>query len=129
MSYTLQPSARPVKGLACLGTTSRPPRAVSAGISLTESGQYELVPDDLRTESPKAGLKVLAHARMMHYEPTTPLITACRRTERPAKRSAKGEQAVLINSEQPGELPGNVPEPISERATRRLERELRHARN
>src|SRR5713101_520031 len=36
---------------------------------------YELVLSDLVMESPEAGLKVLAHARMMDYKPATALVT------------------------------------------------------
>src|SRR5215471_20268400 len=37
--------------------------------------EYELVLSDLRMESPEAGLKVLAHARMMDYKPATAIVT------------------------------------------------------
>src|SRR5580704_13285738 len=40
-----------------------------------DEGEYELVLSDLAMESPEAGLKVLAHARMMEYKPATALIT------------------------------------------------------
>ncbi len=103
--------------------------SAAEAISLMEAGEYELVLTDLRMESPKAGLKVLAHARMMDYKPATALITTYRRTPRAGKRNAKGNQAVLIKSEDLPELLSKVAELISERATRRVERELRHARN
>ncbi|MCS6951252.1 MAG: response regulator [Bryobacterales bacterium] len=103
--------------------------SAAEAIRLMESGEYELVLTDLRMESPKAGLKVLAHARMMDYKPATALITTYRRTRTPAKRRAKANQAVLIQSEDLPELLGKVAELISERATRRVERELRHTRN
>src|SRR5712671_1470537 len=38
--------------------------------------QYELVLSDLQMESPEAGLKVLAHAKLMAYQPATALITS-----------------------------------------------------
>src|SRR5208282_6548262 len=37
--------------------------------------EYELVLSDLQMESPEAGLKVLAHARMMDYKPATAIVT------------------------------------------------------
>src|SRR5690242_7260258 len=37
--------------------------------------QYELVLSDLQMESAQAGLKVLAHARLMDYKPATALLT------------------------------------------------------
>src|SRR6478752_1596740 len=40
--------------------------------------QYELVLSDLQMESPEAGLKVLAHARLMDYKPATALLTTYR---------------------------------------------------
>src|SRR6187200_2924081 len=40
-----------------------------------EDQEYELVLSDLQMESPEAGLKVLAHAQMMNYEPATALVT------------------------------------------------------
>lgn len=92
------------------------------------SGEYELVLSDLQMESPRAGLKVLAQARMMDYKPATALITTYRdsRSRVGLKSSA---EAVLIQSEDLPELLSKVAELISERATRRVERELRFARN
>jgi CheY-like chemotaxis protein len=86
--------------------------------------EYELVLSDLRMESPEAGLKVLAHARMMDYKPATAIITTYRNSKRGSKTAAG---TVLI---EPEDLPGllsRVADLISERATRRVERELRHA--
>ena len=52
--------------------------------------EYELVLSDLQMESPEAGLRVLAHARMMEYQPATAIITsyhnAVKRAESPMKR-------------------------------------------
>jgi two-component system, NtrC family, response regulator HydG len=91
-----------------------------------EGAEYELVLSDLHMESPEAGLKVLAHARMMDYKPATALITTYQ-DSRGRTNSRKGNQAVLIESEDLPELMGRVAQLISERATRRVERELRHA--
>lgn len=87
-----------------------------------EEGEYELVLSDLAMESPKAGLKVLAHARMMEYKPATALLT-CYQNSRPGP--ARRSNSMLIK---PEDLPGllsKVADLISERATRRLERQLR----
>ena len=97
--------------------------SASEAVGKLDSGEYELVLSDLQMESPKAGLKVLAHARMMDYKPATALITTYRKA---APRVKKGNQAVLIKSEELPELLGKVANMISERATRRVERELRH---
>src|SRR5438128_9606828 len=37
--------------------------------------EYELVLSDLQMESPEAGLKVIAHAKMMDYKPATAIVT------------------------------------------------------
>jgi CheY-like chemotaxis protein len=88
--------------------------------------QYELVLSDLHMESPEAGLRVLAHARMMEYKPATALITSYRDGE--LRRSRAGSHSgILIEPENLPELLGRIAGLISDRATRRLERELRLA--
>lgn len=82
--------------------------------------KYELVLSDLQMESPEAGLKVLAHARMMDYQPATALITAYHNAVR-----NETDRTLLI---QPQDVPGiltKVANLISERAARRLERQMR----
>src|SRR6202790_3967964 len=49
--------------------------SAAEAVGKLEEGQYELVLSDLQMESPEAGLKVLAHARLMNYKPATALIT------------------------------------------------------
>ena len=84
---------------------------------------YELVLTDLRMESPEAGLKVLAHARMMDYKPATALVTSYQDSRtRPSAR--RGDGTFLIEPEDLPELLSRVADLISERATRRIEREL-----
>lgn len=100
--------------------------SAAEAVAKLDAGEYELVLTDLQMESPKAGLKVLAHARMMDYKPATALITTYRNS---GSRGKKSNQAVLIKSEDLPELLGKVADMISERATRRVERELRHVRN
>ena len=102
--------------------------SAAEAVHMLEDREYELVLSDLQMESPHAGLKVLAHARMMDYKPATAIITTYRNSRRrpPAR---KANQAVLIKSEELPELLGKVAELVSLRATRRVERELRHARN
>lgn len=100
--------------------------SAAEAVSLLDDQEYELVLSDLRMESPEAGLKVLAHARMMDYKPATALITTYHNSRsRSGSRSTAG--TVLI---EPEDLPGllsRVADLVSERATRRVERELRHA--
>lgn len=83
--------------------------------------QYELVLSDLQMESPQAGLKVLAHARLMDYEPATAILTTYQ-NERPDMR-----KQILIK---PEDLPGllsKVADLISQRAARMVHRQLRQA--
>jgi CheY-like chemotaxis protein len=86
-----------------------------------DRSQYELVLSDLRMESPEAGLKVLAHARMMEYQPATALITAYHH----AVRRAESLRSILIQPEDVPDLLTKVADLISGRAARRLERQMR----
>lgn len=81
--------------------------------------QYELVLSDLRMESPEAGLKVLAHARLMDYKPATAILTTYQ------NRHPDMRRPVFIR---PEDLPGlltKVADLISQRAARIVERQLR----
>jgi len=100
--------------------------SAAEAVGKLEKAEYELVLSDLQMESPEAGLKVLAHARMMEYKPATALITTYRDSKRRPTANKSG-QTVLIEPEDLPELLGKVAELISERATRKVERELRHA--
>ena len=98
--------------------------SAAEAVGKLDEGQYELVLSDLQMESPEAGLKVIAHARMMDYKPATALITTYQNAK-PAP--ARHQNSLLIKPEDIPELLGKVAGLISERATRRLERELRLA--
>src|ERR1041384_7128283 len=87
-------------------------------------GENEVVLSDLQMESPEAGLKVLAHARMMDYKPATALITAYQDSH---PDLARHQKSMLIKPEDVPGLLGKVADLIAERATRRLRRELRLA--
>jgi CheY-like chemotaxis protein len=95
--------------------------SAAEAIEKLEKHEYELVLTDLRMESPEAGLKVLAHARMMEYKPATALVTTYQDTRGRTKRA---DGTVLIKPEDLPELLSRVADLISERATRRVEREL-----
>src|SRR6185369_2632757 len=86
--------------------------------------EYELVLSDLQMESPEAGLKVIAHAKMMDYKPATALVTSSHDGRRDPDRHSR---SLLINPQDIPELLGKVADLISLRATRRLQRELRLA--
>jgi CheY-like chemotaxis protein len=99
--------------------------SAAEAVGKLDEREYELVLTDLHMESPEAGLKVLAHARMMDYKPATALVTTYQ--DRRSPRAARNSATVLI---EPEDLPGllsRVADLISERATRKVERELRHA--
>jgi DNA-binding NtrC family response regulator len=98
--------------------------SAAEAVGKLDEGTYELVLSDLAMESPEAGLKVLAHARMMDYKPATALIT----THQDGKVSAHQKRnSFLIRPEGVPVLLSKVADLISERATRRLERQLRLA--
>jgi len=83
--------------------------------------QYELVLSDLGMESQEAGLEVIAHARLMHYQPAVAVVTSYR------KASGDGHEPTLIEPEDLPGLLGRVADLISQRAARMVEGQLRHA--
>jgi len=78
-------------------------------------------------ESPRAGLQVLAHARMMDYKPATAIVTTYQNAKPQNAKPPKMQSRMLIKPEDVPGLLSKVANLISERAARRLERELRHA--
>ena len=95
--------------------------SAAEAVGKLDEQEYELVLSDLQMESPEAGLKVLAHARMMDYKPATAIVTTYQNVK-PPKQSH-----IFIRPEDVPGLLGKVANLISERAARRVERELRHA--
>src|ERR1700689_369069 len=49
--------------------------SAAEAVGKLDEQEYQLVLSDLQMESPEAGLKVLAHARMMDYKPATAIVT------------------------------------------------------
>ena len=98
--------------------------SAAEAVGKLDEGEYELVLSDLQMESPEAGLKVIAHARMMDYKPATALITTYQ-NEKPVP--TRKSNSLLIKPEDVPELLGKVAELIGERASRKVERELRMA--
>jgi len=98
--------------------------SAAEAVGKLDEGEYELVLSDLQMESPEAGLKVLAHARMMEYKPATRLITAYQDSH---PDLARHQRSLLIKPEDVPGLLGKIADLIAERATRRLRRELRLA--
>ena len=98
--------------------------AASAAEAVDKLGEreYELVLSDMQMESPQAGLKVLAHARIMDYKPAVALVTAQSNNE-----TAGNGNRVLIRPLDIPDLLGKVADLIGARATRRVHRELKLA--
>ena len=82
---------------------------------------YELVLSDLTMESPEAGYRVLAHARMMNYKPATALLQTTR-----SNATGGGEQMLIAPEDVPGLLT-KIANLISKRASRQVERQLRQS--
>jgi|SRR5579864_8936952 len=99
--------------------------SAAEAVGKLDEGEYDLVLSDLQMESPEAGLKVIAHARIKDYKPATALITTYQNA-RPAL-TARQQNSMLIKPEDVPGLLSKVADLISNRATRRLERELRLA--
>jgi len=95
--------------------------SAAEAVGKLDERQYELVLSDLQMESPEAGLKVIAHARLMAYKPATAILTTYR-TSRP-----DGPPPFLIESEDLPNLLGKVADLISQRAARIVERQLQQA--
>jgi len=98
--------------------------SAAEAVGKLDEGEYELVLSDMQLESPKAGLQVLAHARIMNYKPASALITTYQNHPRV---DAVNRNSMLIKPEDVPGLLSKVATLISERATRRMERELRLA--
>ena len=97
--------------------------SAAEAVGKMDEQEYQLVLSDLQMESPEAGLKVLAHARMKTYKPATAIVTTYR-----TRKLANSPDSVMIESEDVSELLGKVATLISDRAQRRLNRELRLTR-
>ena len=95
--------------------------SAAEAVEKLDGQEYELVLSDLQMESPEAGLKVLAHARMMDYKPATAIVTTYQ------NGGAKGGGSLLIEPQDVPGLLGKIAELIGGRATRQVNRELRLA--
>jgi CheY-like chemotaxis protein len=95
--------------------------SAAEAVGMLEESEYALVLSDLQLESPEAGLKVLAHARMMEYRPATALITAYHDVDRASEATCN---SLLVKPENIPGLLTKVATLISERATRRLRRQM-----
>src|SRR5271170_7177995 len=75
--------------------------SAAEAVGKLDDGTYELVLSDLAMESPEAGLKVLAHARMMDYKPATALITTYQNSK--PSLAQRSRHSMLIK---PEDIPG-----------------------
>ena len=91
-------------------------------VGLMDEKEYALVLTDLAMESPEAGLKVLAHARLKEYQPATALVTAWRNE---AETPGFPDAMMLVEPQGVPELLGDVATLISRRATRLVARRMR----
>jgi CheY-like chemotaxis protein len=96
--------------------------SAAEAVGKLDERQYELVLSDLRMESPQAGLKVIAHARLMEYKPATAILTTYSN-----QNSADHRQPVLIEPQDLPKLLSQVADLISQRAANIVHRQLRQA--
>ena len=99
--------------------------SAAEAVGKLDAQEYELVLSDLQMESPEAGLKVLAHARMMDYKPATAIVTTYQNAK--SENTPQRQARMLIKPEDVPGLLAKVANLISERAARRVQREMRHA--
>ena len=100
--------------------------SAAEAIPMLDAQEYELVLSDLQMESPEAGLKVLAHARIMDYKPATAIVTTYQNAKDQNARPPTQARMLITPEDIPGLL-GKVANLISQRAARRVQREMRHA--
>jgi CheY-like chemotaxis protein len=96
--------------------------SAAEAVGKLDEKEYELVLSDLQMESPEAGYKVIAHARLKDYKPATAIVTTYR-----SRATQSGGGSVLIESQDVEGLLGQVAGLISDRAQKRVNRELRLA--
>jgi CheY-like chemotaxis protein len=95
--------------------------SAAEAVGKLDESEYSLVLSDMEMESPLAGLKVLAHARMMQYQPATALVASCQ----DGTSGPEGRPDVLIEPHDVPDLLEDVASLIGARTARRLQRELR----
>ena len=100
--------------------------SAAEAVGKLDEQEYELVLSDLGMESPRAGLQVLAHARLKEYQPATALVTTEHDSDvTPGSRRA--ERPLFVETEGVPVLLGQVADLIAIRATKRLARTMRQA--
>src|ERR1035438_4868584 len=82
-------------------------------VGLMDEKEYALVLTDLAMESPEAGLRVLAHARIKDYQPATALVASC--GDEGESAQTQTETKMLVEPQGVPELLGDVATLISRR--------------
>jgi CheY-like chemotaxis protein len=100
--------------------------SAAEAVGKLDEQEYELVLSDLGMESPRAGLQVLAHARLKEYEPATALVTT-QHDSNVAPGSRRAGRPLFVETEGVPVLLGKVADLIGIRATKRLARAMRQA--
>src|SRR5271155_283273 len=77
--------------------------SAAEAVGKLDEGQYELVLSDLQ-ESPEAGLRILAYAKMMDYKPATAILT----TYQSVSPTRPNQDSMLIRPEDVPGLLGKV---------------------
>ncbi len=88
-----------------------------------DRSQYALVMTDLRHETPEASLEVVAHARLMEYQPAVALLTT-HATKLPDTADGRAQRPTLVKPEDVPGLLTQVADMISQRAARLVQDEL-----
>jgi len=100
--------------------------SAAEAVGKLDEQEYELVLSDMGMESPRAGLQVLAHARLKEYQPATALVNT-QHDSNVAPGSRRAQRSLFIETEGVPVLLGKVADLIGLRATRRLARAMRQA--
>src|SRR5271167_2441515 len=98
--------------------------SAAEAVGKLDEQEYQLVLSDLQMESPEAGLKVLAHARMMAYKPATAIVTTYQNAKPQHATTPQKQSRMLIKPEDVPGLLAKVANLISERAARKVQREM-----
>src|ERR1700730_289033 len=93
--------------------------AAAEAVGKLDEQEYQLVLSDLQMESPEAGLKVLAHAKMMDYKPATAIVTTYQNAHQTHSQHPRdNRKRMLISPEDIPDLLGKVASLIGMRAAR-----------
>jgi CheY-like chemotaxis protein len=93
--------------------------SAAEAVGKLDEQQYELVLSDPEMESPEAGIRVLAYARLKDYRPATALVTAYHKAQ---VGGGNDDTQVFVEPEDVPALLAKIAELIGLRASRRLRR-------